>query len=245
MTETNTIPILEKTVAVVNALASSPEGASAKSLSLGLNIPPATCYRILRTLGNHNWIRADGDGQYRIAFGLAALSRAYSGTEQILRRLASPLRALSEATGLSAKITLREGDQAVTAMRVESRHPNAITSKVGSKMHLAQAGAAGTVLLSALAAEEIGAILRTAPPECWSKGSEALFRKDILRVRKEGISRALGKYHPSIHAISVPLAFPSGQTAALAVFGWPEDFAGAKKAAIEKQLKEYAGRMRV
>jgi DNA-binding IclR family transcriptional regulator len=235
----NTIPILEKTVAVVNAIAHSQTGVSAKWLSLSLNIPPATCYRILRTLGKSNWIRSNDDGLYQIAFGLASLASAYSEIEHTLRQLAIPLRALSDATGLSVKVCLREVNDAVTVMRVESSRPNAIASKVGSKMHLAEAGAAGVVLLSGLPQALADSILATASQECWDKSSIDAFRTDIAKARKDGISRALGKYNPSIFAIAVPLKFAPDNTAALAVVGWPEDFEGSKKATVEKLLKQH------
>lgn len=239
MQENNTIPILEKTVAIINALANSTAGISAKGLSTSLNVPPATCYRILRTLGKHNWLRSNDEGQYQIAFGLASVASAYSDIEHLLRQLEVPLRALSDATGLSVKIAIREGNSAVTAVRIESRRPNSITSKVGSKMHLAEAGAAGAILLSGLAKAQADAVLDTAPKACWNKYTLEDFRDDVSRARRQKISRAFGKFHPAIYAISIPLVLPTGITAALAAVGWPDDFEGKKRAAIEKELKEH------
>ncbi|MFZ4780360.1 MAG: IclR family transcriptional regulator [Terrimicrobiaceae bacterium] len=239
MQENNTIPILEKTVAIINALANSTAGISAKGLSLGLNVPPATCYRILRTLGKHNWIRSNDEGHYQIAFGLAPVASAYSDIEHLLRQLEVPLRALSDATGLSVKIAIREGESAVTAVRMESRRSNAISSKVGSKMHLAEAGAAGAILLSGLPKAQVDAVLDSAPKACWEKCSLEDFRDEVNQARRQKISRALGRFHPAIYAISIPLVLPPGNTAALAVIGWPDDFEGKKCAAMEKQLKEH------
>ena len=239
----NTIPILEKTVAILNALANSSTGISAKGLSMSLNVPPATCYRILRTLGKYNWIRNNDEGQYQIAFGLASLASAYSDVERLLRQLEAPLRALSDATGLSVKIAIREGNSAVTAVRTESRRPNSIASTVGSKMHLAEAGAAGAILLSGLSKAQADAVLDSAPKSCWNKYSLEDFREDVNQARRQKISRALGKFHPAIYAISIPVILPPGITAALAAVGWPDDFEGKKCAAIEKQLKEHAKRI--
>lgn len=240
MVANNTIPILEKTVAITNAIANSKTGVSAKWLSMSLNIPPATCYRILRTLGKSNWIRSNDDGLYQIAFGLAAVTSAYSELESILRQINIPLRTLSDATGLSVKICLREGHNAVTMMRVESSRPNAIASKVGSKMHLAEAGASGAILLSTLSRAHTDSILATAPKECWTKFSTKAFQADVAKARKDGICRALGKFDSSIYAIAVPLKLAPENTAALAVVGWPEDFEGSKKSAVEKQLRQHS-----
>ncbi len=240
---TTTIPILEKTVAVLEAISTAKDGASAKALMLSLNIPPASCYRILRTLSRHNWIREEGDGQYRLAFGLAALTRSYAETELLLRQLEFPLRALSDDTGLSVKISLREGDCAVTALRADSRRQNAITSPIGSKTHLALAGAAGAVLLAGLPRLEAEEILASAPKECWASYSREAFRQDVTQARVRGISRALGKFHPSIYALAVPLRLTKKNVAALAVVGWPDDFQGSRQAAMEKKLRAHAARM--
>jgi len=240
MLENNTIPILEKTVSIINAITDSATGVSAKSLSMNLNIPPATCYRILRTLGKYNWIRSNDDGQYQIAFGLASITSTYSEIEHILRQLEMPLRVLSDTTGLSVKVSIREGNYAITAVRIESRLPNAITSKVGSKMHIAQAGAAGAILLSALPRTQVDAILASAPKEYWAKYSLERFREYVNQARRQKICLALGTFHPSIYAISVPLILSLNNTAALTVVGWPDNFNDSNSAAVEKKLKEHA-----
>jgi DNA-binding IclR family transcriptional regulator len=238
-----TIPILEKTVSVLEAITTAKQGMSAKNLSITLNIAPASCYRILRTLTKHNWVRDNGHGEYLLAFGLATLTRSYARLEHVLRQLEFPLRALSDDTGLSVKISMREGNYAVTATRTESRRPNAITSPIGSKMHLTLAGAAGTILLASLSREEINAILDSAPQSSWSNYSRESFARDIIQAKEQGISRALGKFHPSIYAIAVPLKFSPTNTAALAVVGWPDDFTAKRRGEIEAQLKKHTRRI--
>lgn len=236
MPSDNTVPILNKTITLIEQVASAPSGRSIKNLSLTLNIPSATCYRIVRTLAKHRWLQEDGEGSYRIAFGLAQAARSYAEIEHRLALLEQPLKALCHATGLSTKITLREGHHAVTVMRAEPPQLNAITSPVGSSFHLA-IGSAASALLSVLSDEEIKRIVKTAPKECWERQAEKdLFRR-VKEARAQGFCWERGQYHPLIYAVSAPVALTKSSTLALTVVGWPDDFKGARPKEIEKQLK--------
>lgn len=237
MPSANTVPILTKTIALIEQVAAAENGRSVKSLSLSLNIPSATCYRIVRTLVQHRWLQEDGEGAYQIAFGLAHAARSYAEVEHQLARLEQPLRNLCLATGLSTKITLREGHHAVTVMRAEPPRLNAITSPVGSSFHLA-IGSAASALLGVLTDEEIKRILRTAPAECWERQSEKDVFRRVKEIREEGLCREFGQYHPSIFAISAPVALNKSTTLALTVVGWPDDFKGSRPKEIEKCLRQ-------
>ncbi|PAW75502.1 MAG: hypothetical protein B9S32_17805 [Verrucomicrobia bacterium Tous-C9LFEB] len=236
MSSANTVPVLNKTIALIEHVAASEHGRTIKNLSLSLNIPAATCYRIVRTLAQHRWLQEDGEGTYRIAFGLAHAARSYAEMEHQLAQLEQPLKQLCLATGLSTKITLREGHHAVTVMRAEPPQLNAITSPVGSSFHLA-IGSAASVLLSPLNDEEIKQILRTAPKDCWQRQSEKDVFQRIKDVRTDGLCRELGQYHASIYAVSVPVPVTKTMLVALTVVGWPDDFKGPRQKEIEKQLR--------
>src|SRR5215217_8095488 len=108
MSAAQTIPSLHKSIGVIQAIADGLSPATVRGISAALSIPSATCYRIVRTYLQHNWLREDENGGYRIAYGLARLTRSYSEIERKLALLENPLRELANSAGLSAKITLRE-----------------------------------------------------------------------------------------------------------------------------------------
>lgn len=231
-----TIPALHKAIAVVKMIAEQTAPVSVKELAITLNIPQASCYRIVRTLLQHQWVQEEPRGGYRIAFGLANLTRSYSAIEQALSKLEAPLRQLSRKLELSAKITLREGHFAVTALRAEPSKPNAITSPVGHRFHLSIGSAAAT-LLAGLDDATIRAILETAPPDSWKKQTPKDVWRRISTCREQGISWDLGQQHPSIYALSIPIRLTEDVTAALSVVGWPSDFEGKKRREIERALR--------
>ena len=234
MSSSQMIPVLKRTTALLSLLASRPEGLGAKQLSLELGIPQATCYRILRTLLDNDWIRESKSGDYRIGFGIALLARSWSDVERRVRELTPLMRELVEETGLSAKISLQEGAYAVCVVRVESSRPNSITSPIGAKMPLAETGSVGVMLLAAMSDEECQQVLRKLSPKERQQTME-----EISAARKEGLTRSYGKHHPSIFAASVPVDL--GNPGVLTLMGWPEDFSSSqRKKAIEARLKRLA-----
>ena len=241
MSTAQTIPSLQKSIGVLQALADGLSPATVKGIAAALRIPSATCYRIVRTFLQHNWLREDQKGEYRIAFGLAHISRCYSRIEHGLALLESPLRELAETTGLSVKITLREGHQAVTALRAEPPNPHSITSPIGGGFPLV-IGSAAAALLAHLPDEEIERIIKTAPDSCWRRQTPADVWRRVREVRAEGLCRELGQYHASIFAASTPLRLTENDLASLTFVGWPDEFEGDHLPAIEKQLKSAAKR---
>jgi DNA-binding IclR family transcriptional regulator len=221
-----------------------------------LDIAPATTYRILRTLVKNNWLRESRRGEFRLAFGLAQVTRSYAHLEHVLGLLQGPLRELSHETGLSAKISIREGLQAVTALRAESRRPNSISSPVGSRMHLMDAGSVGTILLAQLPRPEVLRVLhsaKTAEGEGGGGGrlseregqEERRWLKEIAAARRSGFGSAFGTRNPAIHAMSVALPLADAELAALTVVGWAEDFREAQRQReLLRRLRRCADAMR-
>ncbi|MFA6289975.1 MAG: helix-turn-helix domain-containing protein [Opitutaceae bacterium] len=235
------IPVLQKAVEIIEAIAASEGGGlSAKQLSLGLGVAPATTYRILHTLRDNDWLRESRRGEFRLGFGLARVTRAYARVEHALTQLRGPLRELTEATGLSSKISIREGEQVVTALRAEALRANSISSPVGSRMHLRDSGSVGAVLLAGMPKAEVRRLLRA--PE--ASGDETLL-KEAAAARRVGIACALGSFNPAIHAMSARLALGEGrEEAAVSIVGWAEDFRDARRRReLARALKAHAVRM--
>jgi Transcriptional regulator len=235
------IPVLQKAVEIIEAIASSEGGGlSAKQLSLGLGVAQATTYRILHTLKNNDWLHESRRGEYRLGFGLARVARAYARVEHVLERLRGPLRELTEATGLSSKISVREGEQVVTTLRAEALRVNSISSPVGSRMHLRDSGSVGAALLAGMSPAEVRRLLGDTDAK-----RTAAMSKVISTARRTGIACSLGTFNPAIHAMSTHLSLGKGhEGAAVTIVGWAEDFRDARRRReLARTLKEHATRM--
>ncbi|MEM1058141.1 MAG: helix-turn-helix domain-containing protein [Verrucomicrobiota bacterium] len=232
MASPQTIPVLERVADLLAAVAESDEGLTAKELVLQLNIPQATCYRILRTLVKCGWLREGGNGLYRPAYELVRLARRWTALENRLAQIKPKLEALAEMTGLSAKISILEAGEAVIALRSKTQRPNSIVSPVGSRIPLAEAGSSGVMLLAVLPAEERKQALKKLKPSVRKK-----LLKAAADAQRQRLARAYGTDHPSIYAVSI--ALPAEVPVALSLVGWPEDFVGIARKKIERTLKAF------
>ncbi|HBR92777.1 MAG TPA: transcriptional regulator [Opitutae bacterium] len=227
MAVSQTIPALHKAISIIEYLAERNEAVPVKELSYALQIPPASCYRMVNTLLQHHWISEDPSGGLRIAFGLAHVARTYSEVKARLREFEPRLRALSQNLQMSTKVSLREGHLTTTALRAEPPVPNAITSPIGSRIHLS-IGSASAVLLAQMSDPVIRQVLASAPDEAWERQQPDDVWQRIQDCREQGACFELGLYHPSIYACSVPLQLTETAVVALSAVGWPEDFKNRK-----------------
>lgn len=234
-----TIPVLERAIGVVESIAAN-ERMTTKRLAEELEIPSATCYRILRTLARANWIREVGRGEFQLASGLARVARGFASIEQVMALWKNPLQALAFETGLSVKVSIREGMEAVTLLRTEAVRANAISSPVGSRLHLLEAGSAGVVLMSELESAELERLFQKLPEGYWEHHSRQTIRREISRAAREGFARAFGTVNPAIYAASAAVRIPDGPLAAVTVVGWRADFENGGSSGIEKALRAAA-----
>lgn len=242
MSKAQTIPSVHKAICVMQFIADRNAPVSVKELAYSLDIPPVSCYRLVRTLTEHNWLREEPGNGLRIAFGLANLSRSYSEIEHALHLIEPALRQLAYHLNLSTKITLLEGHNVTTALRAEPSRPNTITSPVGYRFHAAIGSAAGA-LLSTLEDADIKRILAAAPPEVWQRQTEENVWQRIRECRKSGICKDMGQQHPSIYAISSLLRLTKNTMVSVTVVGWPEEFASKNIPRITNELRKSVSAM--
>ncbi|MDR3393632.1 MAG: IclR family transcriptional regulator [Parasulfuritortus sp.] len=153
-TPASAIQVIDRAVALIDALAREPGPASLKILSAETGLHPSTAHRILAALSEHGLIDRDSANLYRLGPRLLEWSGRVSAGQD-LRQIARPVMEwLRDQVGESVNLTLREGDQVVYVeraipnrmMRVEqvigSRAPLHVTA-VG-KLMLGEAGADAT-----------------------------------------------------------------------------------------------------
>lgn len=237
----HTVPVLLKAIQVFEAVAQSPGEATAKRLAAALGISPTTCYRILQSFVARGWLRSRAGGAFELSFGLVPLLRPLLHHELLIETVREALDRLARKTGLTAKLTVRQGGDAVTLCSAASPRPHGITSRVGATISLT-IGSSGAVFLAELADEEIERVLAAAPPEVWRfQKREAVLRR-VAEVRQTGCCFDAGSYQPHVRALSAPLRGRGGEVVgAITVVGFPQDFEGTLRAAIGRELKFAAG----
>jgi DNA-binding IclR family transcriptional regulator len=206
-----------------------------------LNISQSTCYRILQTYVAAGWLRPRESGTFELSFGLVPLLRPLLRHEVLIEAVRDPLAQLAKTTGMTAKLTVRQGDDAVTIYSAQSPRPHAIASRVGAIVSLA-IGSSGASYLGDLPDEEVARILNAAPAEAWKFQKPEAVMKRIREGRKLGYYSDNGSYQPNIHTLSAPLYSQDHESVgAISLLGFPQDFAGTAKAALIKELKYTVG----
>lgn len=111
---------LSRGLALLNALGEHPDGATVSALAEATKLDRAVLYRLLDTLTNEGFVTRDADSRrYRLGLAMLELGvRAAQGLE--VRRLAGPpLRGLSEDTGETACLAVRDRDDMVVVEVIE------------------------------------------------------------------------------------------------------------------------------
>lgn len=237
----HTVPVLRKAIEVLEAVAQANGSLTTKSLATTLRISPTTCYRILQSFVAEGWLRPGPGGTFALSFGLVPLLRPLLRHELLIETVREPLEQLARTTGLTAKLTVRQGDDAVTIHSASSPKGTAITSRPGSVVSLA-IGSSGATFLAPLNDEEIVRILEEAPPEVWrfQKREEVLRR--VRETRRLGHCYDAGSYQPHIHTLSAPLHGLNRELlGAITLLGFPPDFEGTTRTALARELKFTAG----
>lgn len=221
----HTVPILKKAIAILRAVADGKgDSTTTKALAQTLGLPHSSTYRILQTLLAEDWVRATAAGQHEISFGLLPLLQPLSRHELLIETIREPLRQLARDTGLTAKISVRQGDNAITIFRVESPRPTSVNVKIGAAFHLVL-GSSGTILMSPLPPPQRDAIITSAPPPCWQNQKPTDITTRLRELARYGRCSDLGHYRTDHSAMSAPLRDRSGNIiAALTIIGFPQDF---------------------
>jgi len=236
MSHPHTIPVLGKALRVVQALVEDGEAATCAELAGRLSISPSTCYRILQTFVAHDWLRPSASGSFIFSTGLLPLLEPLSDYRRLFDHLKGPLERLGEETGLTAKISVKQGDRALTVYRVESSRGFSPSSKIGASFPLGY-GSSGACLLSGLPDDEVARVIEESPGEVWRLQTREDVWGRVREVRKKRVCYDAGQFQPAVHGASSPVDGPDGKVfAAVTVVGWAEDFQGRKLAGIKRRI---------
>ncbi|MDZ4199722.1 MAG: IclR family transcriptional regulator, partial [Kiritimatiellia bacterium] len=216
------VPSVERALLLMEFLGQSEQGATQQELAEALEITPSTCYRILRTLKSRDWIRPASGGRFVVAGGI--LRAALCVADRFARfESAKPiLQKLSRETGLSCKMSIRQGDEQVTVLREESPKPMCVSGRVGARFPVIE-GSVGAALLSG----ESEAFIRACAAACREMIPETetpeLILNRVLEIRSKGYCLVDSRERWHVLAISAPIRDREGRVnAAVTLLGFPE-----------------------
>lgn len=128
----HTIPAVCKAMELLGLLAEEQGETTTKALALRLGVPRTTCYRLLRSLISRDWVRPLPGGGHAISIGLLPLLQPLREVESLAEAVQPVLDALALRSSLTAKVSVRQGDYAITVARCESPQATSIAVRVGA-----------------------------------------------------------------------------------------------------------------
>lgn len=234
-TTDHTIPVLRKALAVLQAVASPDGPSTTKAIAATLGLSPSTTYRILRTYLAENWLRPAEEGGHKLSFGLLPIVEPLVVPEVLVRAAQKPLRELAGETGLLGKLSVRDGDRAVTVFRAGKAPPGGLLGSGDSTPLVV--GAAGAALLGGLPAGARRELAARAPRECWRRQQPGDVTRRLHHLAARGYCVDVGGFRPEIAAIAAPLADPHGRVlAAVGLVGAADDVTAHSRELAEKLI---------
>ncbi len=238
MTEQAHIPVLAKAVRLLRALAEGAGAGSMNSLARRLDIAPATCFRILRTLQNADWIRPREGGGFELSLGLLPLVEPLVGVHRLADALCEPLAQLARETELSVKLSIRQAHAQLVIHRAESPRRFAVTGRIGARFSVLT-GSSGAALLVDRGDEHIRSMIDAADDSVWREQPAAEVWRRIRQCRRTGLCSSIGVHPQGIDTISAPLrGAKGGVLAAVTVMGLRGDLDRKAAPQIRKHLRQ-------
>jgi len=183
----------------------------------------ATAHRLIRALEQHGFLSQAGSGGY--ALGPRLLSLAASAMRELpLRDLAHPaLERLSSATGESAQLYVRDGDERVCVDAVESGNELRTIVAIGAALPLTR-GSAGKVFLAWSAKDDRRRLLATLDDD-----DAARIDRMLATTVRRGWADSIGEREAGVASVSAPIFDPSGSVIAAVSVSGPSNRIGAMR----------------
>lgn len=190
-------------------------------LARALDLHASTTHRILRALVAANYVVQNAQTErYRLGPAAFLLGRAAERTLGFDEAMPL-LEQLAAATEESVNLVVRDGDEGLVVLRVESEHPLRFIQPVGARVPL-YCSSTGKVLLAFAGDlhEEVARLgeLKRLTPTTITSPRELL--GELEEIRDRGYSVNKGERIPGVYGVAAPVLTTDGiATTALAVQG--------------------------
>jgi len=140
---TPTIQVLERTFALLDALAEHEDPVSLKAISARTGLHPSTAHRILNDLAIGHFFERPEAGSYRLGMRLLELGNLVKARLDVREAALGPMRELHRFTHQPVNLSMRQGDEIVYIERTFSeRSGMQVVRAIGGRapLHLTSVG---------------------------------------------------------------------------------------------------------
>jgi IclR family acetate operon transcriptional repressor len=239
-TKDYSVPALEKSILILNALAD--EELSISDLHTQLKLPKTTTFVIINTLEQHEIIRKTPEGKYRLGPGVLHWGNRYLNSMDMVKIARPHLQKLVENTPYTAHLAFLSDNRPVYCDKVEGSGFVRFATSIGQSQPLYQSSV-GKALASGMSDEEIR---RALPKEMntltlKSIHSPEKFLEDIEFVREHGFSIEDEEFEEGVRCIGAPIRDSTGKiVAAMSITALSRDLPAVKFMKIGELVKNTA-----
>ena len=222
--ESSGVGVVDKTVAILDAVAQGPRSLAELVTETGLARP--TAHRLAVALERRGALDRDDAGRFVIG---GRVLRWAAGVDDLRARAEEVVIRLRDAAGVSAQVYRRVGDERLCVAAAEPTAGLRDTVPVGSLLTL-RAGSAAQVLLAWLPRDEQQRLLRGA----------AFTTADLSAVRERGWAHSVAQREPGVASISAPVRSADGAVIAAVSLSGPQERLARPTAHDRRRLLEAA-----
>lgn len=206
-TASKRVPAIDKCFSILDLLAQSndPLGISDIAGRLGLN--KSTVFHIVHTLMDLEVLENQHDGKFVFGTRFYILGNMAGKRSKLIQTAHPYLERINEKTKLSAFLGIRSDCQVILIDKVDSAYGIKVSSEIGMQMPIL-AGAGIKAMLAQLPDGEIDVILARNVLKKYTPYSivdKALYKQEILEVRKQGIAYDREEYIEGMVAFAIPV----------------------------------------
>ncbi|TAM67054.1 MAG: IclR family transcriptional regulator [Microbacteriaceae bacterium] len=197
-----------RAIRILLAVAATQDGLKAKEIAdaFGLSLP--TAYHLLNTLTNEGVLFKDERRRYLIGPRAAVIAEAVNNSNTVPDGYVKALHALAERTGETAYLSVWRRNEIVVLATVEGSQAVRVTGLTAGYSDNIHARASGKLLLAFAPAPVRktlieGLVLRRLTHATIT--SRAALRRELERIRAEGISFDHQEFQDGVECVSAPI----------------------------------------
>jgi len=212
------VPAVERAVLVLRALGNDDRGRRLSELSRELGLSKSTLSGLLSTLERYGLVERDPTDSRVFHLGMGLLDLGGAVLRRLdLRELAHPsLRRLSEASGETAILHVRDGEETVIADRSEPPRQLKVVAPLGHRLP-PFAGSVAKAILATLPEREAADLVCSRPLPTFTSRSITtpdLYLAELARVRADGYALEDDEYLDGVYAVSAAILDAGGRAVA-------------------------------
>ena len=212
------VGVLDKAVGILATLESGPHSLAELVAATGIARP--TAHRLAVALEFHRLVARDLTGRFILGPRSGELSAA-AGEDRLLASATPALIALRDATGESAQLYRRQGDQRICVAAAERVSGLRDSVPIGAAFTM-QAGSAAQILLAWEDADKLHRTLINA----------RFTAAHLSAVRRRGWAQSIGEREPGVASVSAPVRGPNNKIIAAVSISGPIERLGRQPGRI-------------